>query len=153
MHEPDTPGELKARALRHLARREHSRAELERKLVPHAASPAALGLLLDALAAKKQLSDERYAEARAHQLSRKYGAARIRQDLKAKGVGDELVGRVSAEGEAARAAAILARKYRASATTRAERLRRMRFLLQRGFSHDTIRRVVSSADGDDALNP
>jgi regulatory protein len=28
---------LKGRALRHLARREHSRAELERKLLPHAA--------------------------------------------------------------------------------------------------------------------
>lgn len=153
MHEPDTPGELKARALRHLARREHSRAELERKLAPHAESPAALGQLLDALAAKRQLSDERYAEARAHQLSRKYGAARIRQDLKAKGIGEDLVGKVSAEGEAARAAAILARKYRAPATTREERLRRMRFLLQRGFSRDTIRRVVSSADDDDALNP
>lgn len=153
MHEPDTPGELKARALRHLARREHSRAELERKLAPHAESPAALGQLLDALAAKRQLSDERYAEARAHQLSRKYGAARIRQDLKAKGIGEDLVGKVSAEGEATRAAAILARKYRAPATTREERLRRMRFLLQRGFSRDTIRRVVSSADDDDALNP
>jgi regulatory protein len=153
MHEPDTPGELKARALRHLARREHSRAELERKLAPHAASPAALGQLLDALAAKRQLSDERYAEARAHQLARKYGAARIRQDLKAKGVDDELVGRVSAEGEAARAAAILARQYRSPASTRMERARRTRFLLQRGFSHDTIRRVVSSGDDDDALNP
>lgn len=153
MHEPDTPGELKARALRHLARREHSRAELERKLAPHAESPAALGQLLDALAAKRQLSDERYAEARAHQLSRKYGAARIRQDLKAKGIGEDLVGKVSAEGEAARAAAILARKYRSPATTRTELARRMRFLLQRGFSRDTIRRVVSSADDDDALNP
>jgi regulatory protein len=151
--QPDTPGELKARALRHLARREHSRAELARKLAPHAESPAALAQLLDALTARKQLSDERYAEARAHQLSRKYGAARIRRDLKAKGIDDAIAGKIPAEGEAARAAAILARKYRASATTRAERLRRMRFLLQRGFSHDTIRRVVSSADDDDALNP
>jgi len=153
VHQPDTPGELKARALRHLARREHSRAELERKLAPHAQSPAALEQLLDALAAKRQLSDERYAEARAHQLARKYGAARIRQDLKAKGIGEDIVGRISAEGEAARAAAILARKYRAPATTRMELARRRRFLLQRGFSHDTIRRVVSSADDDDALNP
>jgi len=151
--QPDTPGELKARALRHLARREHSRAELERKLAPHAQSPAALEQLLDALAAKRQLSDERYAEARAHQLARKYGAARIRQDLKAKGIDDDIAGRISAEGEAARAAAILARKYRTPATTRMELARRMRFLLQRGFSHDTIRRVVSSADDDDALNP
>jgi len=151
--QPDTPGELKARALRHLARREHSRAELERKLAPHAESPAALEQLLDTLAARKQLSDERYAEARAHQLARKYGAARIRQDLKAKGVGEDLVGRVSAEDETTRAAAILARKYRTPATTPRERARRTRFLLQRGFSHDTIRHVVSSADGDDALNP
>ncbi|HSG76457.1 MAG TPA: recombination regulator RecX [Burkholderiales bacterium] len=150
---PDTAQELKARALRHLARREHSRAELARKLAPHAESPEALGQLLDALAAKKQLSDERYAEARARQLARKYGAARIRQDLKAKGVDEGIVERVSAEDEAVRATAILSRKYRAPATTAMERARRMRFLQSRGFSHDTIRRVVSSRDDDDALNP
>lgn len=150
---PDTPGELKARALRHLARREHSRAELERKLAPRAESAEALAALLDELAAKEQLSDERYAEARAHQLARKYGAARIRQDLKAKGVGEHLVDRVSGAGELARARAILARKYRAPATTPKERARRMRFLLSRGFSHDTIRKALSSDEADDALIP
>jgi regulatory protein len=150
---PDSAPELKARALRHLARREHSRAELARKLAPRAESPAALEHLLDALEARKQLSNERYAELRAHQLARKYGAARIRQDLKAKGVDAGLVQKVSAGGEAVRAAAILARKYRSPAATREEQLRRMRFLLQRGFSHDTIRRVLSSDDDDDALNP
>jgi regulatory protein len=153
MDGPDAPAALRARALRYLARREHSRAELERKLASHAESPEALGQLLDALAAKGQLSDERYAEARAHQLARKYGAARIRQDLKAKGIDGDLVERVSAEGEAARAAAILVRKYRTPAATREERARRMRFLQSRGFSHDTIRRVMSSGDDDDALNP
>lgn len=153
MDGPDTPGALRARALRYLARREHSRAELARKLAPRAESAQALELLLDALAANKQLSDERYAELRAHQLARKYGVARIRQDLKAKGIDEDLVERVSAEGEAARAAAIVARKYRTPATTREERARRMRFLQSRGFSHDTIRRVVSSGDDDDALNP
>ena len=153
MDGPDTPGALRARALRYLARREHSRAELARKLAPRAESAQALELLLDALAANQQLSDERYAELRAHQLARKYGVARIRQDLKAKGIDEDLVERVSAEGEAARAAAIVARKYRTPATTREERARRMRFLQSRGFSHDTIRRVVSSGDDDDALNP
>ena len=146
MDGPDTPAALKARALRHLARREHSRAELARKLAPHAESSAVLAQLLDALAAKKQLSDERYAELRAHQLARKYGAARIRLDLKAKGVGQELIERVCAEGELERAASILQRKYRAPASSRAERARRMRFLQQRGFSHDTIRRLLSSED-------
>jgi regulatory protein len=129
-------------------RREHSRAELARKLAPHAESPAALEQLLDALASKKQLSDGRYAELRAHQLSRKYGAARIRLDLKAKGVDQELIERVCAAGELERAASILQRKYRTSASSREERARRMRFLQQRGFSHETIRKLLSSDDAD-----
>jgi regulatory protein len=150
---PDSAAELKARALRHLARREHSRAELARKLAPHAESAHALDGLLDALEAKKQLSDERYAEARARQLARKYGTARIRADLKAKGVTDDIVERMGAGGELERARAILARKYRSPATTATERARRMRFLQSRGFAHDTIRKVLSSGGDDDALIP
>ena len=153
MDGPDTPGELKARALRHLVRREHFCAELTRKLAPHAGSAEALEQLLDALAAKKQLSDERNAEVRAHQLSRKYGAARIRRDLRAKGIDDDIAGKVSAGEEVTRAAAILARKYRLPASTREERARRMRFLQSRGFSHDTIRRLLSSDAADEALDP
>ncbi len=143
-HEPDTPAALKARALRHLARREHSRAELARKLAPHAISSEALENLLQELAQKKQLSDERYAEARAHQLSRKYGAARIRQDLKARGIADALADRLSSEGDLEKAKAILARKYRHPATTREEKAKRMRFLQSRGFSHDIIRSALNS---------
>jgi len=135
----DSPAELKARALRLLARREHSRDELARKLSPHAESGQALESLLDSLTANKQLSNERFAEVRAHWLARKYGAARIRQDLKAKGVGADLVDRVSAEGELERARAILQRKYHAQAMTREERAKRARFLQSRGFSYDTIR--------------
>jgi regulatory protein len=146
--EADTAAELKARALRHLARREHSRAELARKLAPRAESPEALEQLLDALAAKQQLSDERYAEARSRQLARKYGAARIRADLKAKGIAPEVAARVSGADELARARAILARKYRDGASTREEVARRTRFLQRRGFSHDTIRKLLSTDDVD-----
>src|SRR3954470_6608227 len=142
MDQPDTPAALKARALRYLARREHSRAELSRKLAPRAESAEALLFLLDELEKRKQLSDERYAEVRSHWMARKYGAAWIRQDLKAKGVADAVVARVSAEGELERARAILARKYREAASTREERARRARFLQSRGFSLDVIHRLV-----------
>ena len=148
MDAPDTPAELKARALRHLARREHSRAELSRKLAPHAESAEALLFLLDDLEKRRQLSDERYAEVRSHQMARKYGAARIRQDLKAKGVAEEVVARVSSEGELERAKAILARKYRDHASSREEKARRMRFLQSRGFSFDTIRSALRVDDAD-----
>src|SRR5204863_1118537 len=141
---PDTPAELKVRALRFLMRREHSRAELTRKLAPHAESSASLELLLNELEARKQLSDERYAETRTHRLSRKYGAAKIRQDLKAHGIADSVIDRVSSDGDLDRAKAILSRKYKAAASTREEKARRARFLQSRGFSYDVIRRLIDA---------
>ena len=144
----DTPAELKARALRFLARREHSRAELSRKLAPHAESAEALLFLLEELEKRKQLSDERYAEVRSNWMARKYGAAKIRQDLKAKGVAEELAARVSTDGELERARAILARKYRDAAVSREEKARRMRFLQSRGFSFDTIRGALAVDEED-----
>lgn len=131
--------ELKARALRYLVRREHSREELARKLAPHAESNEILEGTLNWLESTNKLSNQRFAEVRAHVLARKYGAARIRQDLKEKGVEAALVERVSAAGELERARAILQRKYREAATTREERAKRARFLQGRGFSYDTIR--------------
>ena len=140
---PDTPAQLKTRALRHLARREHSRLELARKLAPHAESEPVLQGLLSELEGRKFLSNSRFAENRAHVLSRKYGAARIRQDLKAKGVAADVAASVASVGdEAERARAILARKYRQPAHSREEQAKRMRFLQSRGFSYDTIRNVM-----------
>jgi regulatory protein len=144
--EPDTPGELKARALRHLVRREHSRAELARKLAPRAESPQALEALLDELVSRKQLSDERYADERARSLARKYGPAKIRHDLRSKGIADDVVERVSAEGELERARAVLERKYREPATSREERAKRGRFLQSRGFSMDVIARLLRDSE-------
>ena len=84
---------------------------------------------------------------RAHVLARKYGAARIRRDLVSKGISKEMSQQVATgldELETARA--ILARKYRLPATTREERAKRARFLQQRGFSFDVIRRLSSPDD-------
>lgn len=144
---PDTPAELKARALRHLVRREHSRAELARKLAPHAESPQAIEAVLDLLLSKKQQSDERFALERARSLSRKYGVAHIRHDLKSRGISDEISERASSDlNELEKAKAILQRKYREAASTREERAKRARFLQGRGFSYDIIRSALSSTD-------
>jgi regulatory protein len=145
---PDTPAELKARALRALARREHSRAELERKLSPYAESQQFLEVLLGELEGRKLLSNHRFAEMRTHILARKYGAAKIRQDLKAKGVPDEIVEGVSAADELERAQGILQKKYKTPAATREEWAKRARFLQGRGFSSDTIYRLVRIGDDE-----
>ena len=144
---PDTPAELKARALRFLVRREHSRAELVRKLAPHAESEAALNAVVDLLLSKRQLSDERFAEERARSLSRKYGAAKIRQDLKARGISEEIVDKASVGlNDLERADEILRRKYREPAVTREERAKRARFLQSRGFSMEVIGSLLRSSD-------
>jgi regulatory protein len=141
---PDTAIELRARALRLLARREHSPLELERKLRPHADSPEVLTTLIAELKARNQLSEARYAEERVRWLARKYGAAKIRHDLKSKGIDPELVERVSSSDDLARATEILNRKFRTPAATREERARRMRFLQSRGFSSEIIFSLLSA---------
>ena len=85
---------------------------------------------------------------RAHVLARKYGAAKIRQDLKARGVPEEIVASVSTEGELERAREILKRKYRTPASTREEWAKRARFLQGRGFSNDTIYRLIRIGDNE-----
>ena len=129
-------------------RREHSRAELARKLAPYAESSEILEGLLRELESRKQLSNQRFAEARTRQLARKYGAARIRHDLKEKGVEAALVERVPLQGELERARAILQKKYREAATTREERAKRARFLQSRGFSYQTIYQAVRIGDDE-----
>ena len=142
---------LRERALRLLARREHSRAELGRKLAAHVGPADDLEALLEDLSRREQLSDERYAEARAHVMSRKFGAARIAHELRAKGLDKELAERTAAAARATeveRARAVWLRKFRTAPATREERARQMRFLQARGFSFDAIRAVVREADED-----
>ena len=142
---------LRERALRLLARREHSRAELARKLQAYTGSADDLEALLDELARRKLLSDERYAESRAHALSRKFGAARIAHELLAKGLEKGLAERASSTARATeveRARRVRARKFRVPPGTREERAKQMRFLQSRGFSFDAIRAVMGSPDED-----
>ena len=142
---------LRERALRLLARREHSRAELARKLRTYASPEEELETLLEDLSRRKFLSDERYAESRAHALSRKYGAARIAHELRAKGLGKELAEQASGVARATeveRAREIWRRKFRIAPRTREERAKQMRFLQSRGFSFDAIRAVVAGPGED-----
>jgi regulatory protein len=137
-------GSLRERALRLLARREHARVELSRKLAPHAESAEQLAALLDNLAERSLLSDERYVEMRLNARRARYGDARLAHELRTQGVAGELVSAALAGGqdELGRARQIWQRKFGEQGTDAAERARQMRFLMNRGFSGETIRRVL-----------
>jgi len=142
---------LRERALRLLARREHSLAELAGKLRAYASPEEELEALLEDLSRRRLLSDERYAESRAHALSRKYGAARIAHELRAKGLDKglaEQTAKAARATEVERAREVWRRKFRVAPTTREQRAKQMRFLQSRGFSFDAIRAVVGRPGED-----
>lgn len=142
---------LLARALGYLARREHSRAEMRRKLAPHAQNAEQLDRLLDDLVAKKLLSDRRFTEVMARSRGERFGAARIGQELRSRGVDESLVREAVgslASTEVQRAREVWCKKYKAPPADAAERARQMRFLAQRGFSAEVVRRVVGGRDED-----
>lgn len=136
---------LKGRALKYLAAREHSRAELQRKLAPHAEEAAGLETLLDELQARGLLSEERFVESLIHRRAPRLGVARVRQELSAKGVDptpyrDSLAALQTSEP--ARALDAWQRRFGSPPTDARERARQMRFLLARGFSAEIVRRTV-----------
>lgn len=142
---------LKGRALRYLAAREHSRAELERKLSIHEKTPGQLAQVLDALQAKGFISEARVVESVINRRAGRFGAARIKYELLNKGLGAEAVADALdslKSSELERAREIWRKKFDGPASDAAGRAKQMRFLAARGFGGDVIRRVVSQAKDD-----
>lgn len=141
---------LIARALRLLSSREHSRAELERKLAPHVSDAEQLVRVLDALQAKGFINEARVVESVLHRRATKLGAARVKQELLAKGLESTAVAaamdRLRAT-ELERARAVWCKKFGQPPQDSGERAKQIRFLANRGFAGDVIRRVVQGADG------
>ena len=146
---------LKGRALRYLAAREHSRAELATKLSRHVGpedDPDAVARVLDELVAKGFIDEARVAESVLHRRAGRLGGARVLQELRAKGLPDEVVADAAAQlrsTELARAQAVWRRKFGQPPADAAERARQLRFLAARGFSGDVARRALGGAADDD----
>lgn len=159
---------LKGRALQWLAQREHSRLELRRKLLRRlrdearhdpagaqavpADHPAEVEAVLDWLQAHRYLSDERFVESRVHARAARFGNLRIHQELSQHGV--ELTPDIASElrdSETARARGVHQRKFGSPPVTPADRARQARFLAGRGFSAETVWRVLRGADEDDVF--
>lgn len=146
------PADPLPRALGLLARREHSRRELARKLGQAGVEPERLDQTLDRLHAQGLQSDQRFAEMLVRsRIAQGYGPRRIRAELGQHGLD------AAAAGQAIDAArpdwrALLAdlcrRRFRGACDSPRERDRRQRHLLQRGFDLDDVR-AVTRMDGED----
>ena len=137
--------ELRQQAIRLLARREHTRAELARKLTA-LGTKEEIETVLTELQASHLQSDSRAAESYLRGNAARLGASRLRHNLKTRGVTPELIDEQLAQAalpdEIERARAIWSRKFSAAPTGAKEWARQARFLQSRGFSGEMIRRVL-----------
>ncbi|MFY0989433.1 regulatory protein RecX [Halomonas sp. C05BenzN] len=140
-------------AIRLLARREYSRAELLERLSARGHDAADILACLDALAEEGLQSDARFAESFLRsRIARGQGPRKIRAELERRGIDRDGIRAAFAEsgeaGEAdwfALACETLARRFSGPGDTPRERARRERFLAGRGFDFDQLRHALDHA--------
>ena len=129
---------------------------MRRKLAPHAESPEQLDALLDTLESQGLLSTERFADSVVNRRAGRFGAARIRQELRQHELPAELVAEHLSEldrTEYERARHVWARRFGTPPADVAERMRQARFLAARGFRAEVVRRVIGQRGDDDGIDP
>ncbi len=134
-----------------LARREHGRAELERKLIAAGFGADVAADALQRLAEDGLQSDRRFVESFVQsRINQGKGPLRIHADLGQRGVAPSLVDDVlGAAGEDWVALARNARQKKFGSSRPVDfkdKARQMRFLQQRGFEPDQVQAAVSAFD-------
>lgn len=136
---------LKARAIKYLSSREHSRLELARKLTPYAQEGDDVDALLDWLESSNFLSAERFSESLVHRRVARFGNARILSELQQHGIDDSAVSDIKkelAKSEVTRALRVLQKKYSHPPEDAEMRAKYGRFLMQRGFSFSAAQTAI-----------
>ena len=144
---------VEAAAVRLLAGREHSTEELRRKLARKGYSPQIIEPVIQKLAGKRLVSDERFTSSFVHHHARRgQGPVRIRAELRQQGIADSQV--EEALGSAGIDWVQLAREVRrrkfGATTPRSlgERAKQARFLQYRGFDAEQLRAAFREESGE-----
>lgn len=129
-------------ALKLLALREHSQLELQQKLCRSGFNDNEIAETLAQLIEAGLQSDARYVESYiTMRIHRGYGPHYIHQALKARGISSEMISQVMSKCDinwSAQVAAVYHKKFKTPPKDRLEKLKRQRFLQQRGFGVDHI---------------
>jgi regulatory protein len=154
MQPKSTPesSDLRERALRLLARREHSRAELVRKLEQAGFDTGAIQSLLDEFEQKNWLSDRRFAESYVADHRARAGSIKLAYDLRQRGVDETVIQAVlkqDPDSEIGRARAIWHKKFGSAPADAREKSRQIRFMQSRGFAPSTINQMFRDPNAAD----
>lgn len=140
-------GQIEAVCLRLLARREHSRRELLDKLALRGFNRQEAEPVIDQMAEQNWQNDSRYAEAYIRQrIDKGYGPIRIAYELQQRGISEADLDEQADDhgGWLQLALAAYQGKYDdETALSTNEWAKRSRFLQQRGFGGETVKRVFA----------
>jgi len=136
---------LRERVLRHLSRRDYSRAELAVKLAPYGTGEE-IEALLNRMGELSLQSDARMAENWVHSHAGRFGRVRLQNELTRRGLARELIEEALTNSdmpnELERAQAVRQSRYSALPADAREWTRQARFLLARGFTAETVHAVL-----------
>lgn len=144
---------MRQRALDYLGKREYSYVELAQKLRPFVeeseidTADEQIKAILDDFVKRGWLSDARFTEQVVNARKSKFGCAKLANELREKGVADDLIANAIEnlkETELENALAIWRKKFKASPHSREEWAKQARFLQSRGFGFDLIKKVLNS---------
>lgn len=149
----DTAVAVRRAAMDLLARREHSRVELTRKLRKRGAPPELIDGALQRLAEDGLLSEARYLESYVSSRARAgYGPQRIREELGQRGLQRDGIEQAMQRSDidwSENLRDVWQRKFRGQLPTDArERAQQGRFLAYRGYSLEMIGRLLRGALDD-----
>ncbi|MEG3753641.1 regulatory protein RecX [Psychromonas arctica] len=130
----------------HLSRRDHSQAELLKKLQRKTDNKEWIETVINECVEFKYLDDQRFAHSFLRSAQNKgYGMTRIKQDLTLKGISEALIKQAMQESEfdyIESAQGLLANKYREAIVTQHLKQKAMGFLQAKGFSFDIINSAI-----------
>lgn len=131
--------------MRYLARREHSRAELHSKLLPHVQEGEDLDAVLDHLEKRNWLSDARATTQWVDAKRGRFGSQRIAHELRQKGIPENLIAEalpLLKETELDAAREVWQKKFGVLPQDAKEKAKQIRFLQSRGFSIGVTLKVL-----------
>lgn len=150
---------IRVRAITYLSRREYSRVELCKKVMLSLRGFGCEGVpdndltivneILDDLTRQNWQSDERVAVSAARTKGERFGAARVKHELKQQGLSSELIAAQVDElkqTEYARALAVWRSKFGTPPVDLKEKAKQIRFMAGRGFDFDVINRIIKNTD-------
>ncbi|WP_281970125.1 MULTISPECIES: recombination regulator RecX [unclassified Polynucleobacter] len=151
---PKSKISLLGRGIRYLSMREHSEAEIRKKLHPYAENEEELNNVIHRLKIKNFLSNERFSESLIHKKAKTFGNHRLAQELRKHDLEPEIISKHLLDlkkTESKRAYEVWLKKFGTLAKEPKDLAKQIRFMVSRGFDQEIVYRIVRGKTLEDSI--